>query len=63
MTVHVAWARQKRFRTPTKGTFSAQVMLRRSNMVVSVDYTRTDNDRAKARTGAVDAAREALGRL
>lgn len=52
-----------RFRTPTDTTFSAQVVFRRSNMVVFVDYTRTDKERAKARAGVIDAAGEALDRL
>ncbi|MFI8275648.1 hypothetical protein ACIGBH_12180 [Streptomyces sp. NPDC085929] len=45
------------------GRITAQVTFRRSNMVVAVAYTRTDGDREAARAGAVDAAREAAGRL
>lgn len=52
-----------RFRETTDISISAQVMFRRSNMVVSVQYSRSDNDRAKARAGAIDAARDAMDRL
>ncbi|MCX4695615.1 hypothetical protein [Streptomyces sp. NBC_01408] len=47
----------------TVGTFSARATFRRSILLVTVDYTRPDDDRAKARTGALEAAREASGRL
>lgn len=48
--------------TPAAG-ITAQVAFRRSNMVVTVAYARPDGDREAARAGAVDAAREAAGRL
>ncbi|MFF0428126.1 hypothetical protein ACFYUJ_27455 [Streptomyces sp. NPDC004520] len=49
-----------RFRPPTPGkTITAQVVFRRSNMVISIAYTRSDDDRQAARAGVIDAAREA----
>ncbi|MGW6706422.1 hypothetical protein ACWGDE_16215 [Streptomyces sp. NPDC054956] len=41
----------------------AQVCFRLSNMVVNVTYTRADTDRAAARSGALDSAREAAAYL
>lgn len=53
-----------RFRPPTPGkAVTAQVVFRRSNMVISVAYARSDDDRRAARSGALDAAREAAARL
>ncbi|MCX5015037.1 hypothetical protein OG765_29315 [Streptomyces sp. NBC_00555] len=53
-----------RFRPPTPGTsITAQVTFRRSNLVVSLAYTRSDDDRQAARAGAIDAARDTLARL
>ncbi|MFF8381039.1 hypothetical protein ACF07V_33450 [Streptomyces sp. NPDC015661] len=53
-----------RFRPPVPGkTITAQVVFRRSNMVISVAYTRSDDDRQAARAGAIDAAREAAALL
>lgn len=53
-----------RYRPPTPGrNVTAQVVFRRSNMVISVAYARSDDDRGAARAGAVDAAREAAALL
>ncbi|MEU2240412.1 hypothetical protein ABZ572_13545 [Streptomyces sp. NPDC018338] len=53
-----------RFRPPTPGkNITAQVVFRRSNMVISLAYARSDDDRQAARAGAVDAAREAAALL
>ncbi|WP_369145167.1 hypothetical protein [Streptomyces sp. R44] len=53
-----------RFRPPTPGkNITAQVVFRRSNMVISLAYARSDDDRQAARAGAIDAAREAAGLL
>ncbi|UUU44188.1 MULTISPECIES: hypothetical protein [unclassified Streptomyces] len=49
---------------PTPGTsITAQVTFRRSNLVVSLAYTRSDDDRQAARAGAIDAARDTVARL
>ncbi|MCX5613148.1 hypothetical protein OHB39_37300 [Streptomyces sp. NBC_00047] len=49
---------------PTLGTsITAQVTFRRSNLVVSLAYTRSDDDRQAARAGAIDAARDTVARL
>ncbi|WP_329625238.1 hypothetical protein OG357_36845 [Streptomyces sp. NBC_01255] len=53
-----------RFRPPVPGkNITAQVFFRRSNMVISVAYARSDDDRQAARAGAIDAAREAAALL
>lgn len=53
-----------RFRPPVPGkNITAQVVFRRSNMVISVAYARSDDDRHAARAGAIDAAREAAALL
>ncbi|MFB7592452.1 hypothetical protein [Streptomyces sp. NPDC056169] len=53
-----------RFRPPVPGkNITAQVVFRRSNMVISVAYARGDDDRQAARAGAIDAAREAASLL
>lgn len=53
-----------RFRPPVPGkTITAEVVFRRSNVVISVAYSRSDDDRQAARGGAVDAAREAVALL
>ncbi|MFD9724104.1 hypothetical protein [Streptomyces sp. NPDC059072] len=53
-----------RFRPPTPGkAITAQVVFRRSNVVISLAYARGDDDRQAARAGAIDAAREAAARL
>ncbi|MEV7567469.1 hypothetical protein [Streptomyces tanashiensis] len=53
-----------RFRPPTPGeSITAQVVFRRSNMVISLAYARSDDDRQAARAGAIDAAREAAALL
>ncbi|MDV5147347.1 hypothetical protein R1T08_25025 [Streptomyces sp. SBC-4] len=53
-----------RFSPPVPGkNITAQVVFRRSNMVIYLAYARSDDDRQAARAGAVDAAREAAALL
>ncbi|HEY9372511.1 hypothetical protein [Streptomyces sp.] len=53
-----------RFQPPTPGkNITAQVVFRRSNVVISLAYARSDDDRQAARAGAIDAAREAAALL
>ncbi|MFJ4775751.1 hypothetical protein [Streptomyces sp. NPDC088762] len=53
-----------RFRKTSPGDpVSAQLCFRRSNLVLWLTYARSDDDRQAARAGAIDAAREAAGRL
>ncbi|MBT2404913.1 MULTISPECIES: hypothetical protein [unclassified Streptomyces] len=53
-----------RFSAPEgRAEIRAQVVFRRSNVVVYLSYKRADTDREAVRAGAIDAAREAAGRL
>ncbi|MFE6068684.1 hypothetical protein [Streptomyces sp. NPDC056525] len=53
-----------RFSPPVPGkNITAQVVFRRSNMVIYLAYARSDDDRQAARAGAVDAARETAALL
>ncbi|MGG8409007.1 hypothetical protein ACM614_21635 [Streptomyces sp. 12297] len=53
-----------RFQPPEPGKhITAQVVFRRSNMVVSLSYARADDNRQAVRAGVVDAAREAAALL
>ncbi|MCX5392211.1 hypothetical protein [Streptomyces sp. NBC_00094] len=53
-----------RFSPPVPGkNITAQVVFRRSNVMIYLAYARSDDDRAAARAGAVDAAREAAALL
>lgn len=53
-----------RFKPPTPGkSITAQVVFRRSNMLITIAYARSDDDCQAARTGAIDAARDAVTQL
>ncbi|MGW6613389.1 hypothetical protein ACWGA0_08025 [Streptomyces erythrochromogenes] len=53
-----------RFQPPTPGkNITAQVVFRRSNMLITIAYARSDDDRQAARAGAIDAARDAVAQL
>ncbi len=42
---------------------TAQVVFRRSNLLITITYARSDDDREAVRAGAIDAARDAVAHL